>query len=275
MKKLITALLVCSLITVSFASCNLNSKKKDDSSSKSSSSESADNSDSKSSDKDSSSKSSDKDSSTADVSVAANDSTIDQASTEPATVSTEFTTLKKGQIDKSIVGSWTSDDLGGATIVLTKDGSVGAKMDYSSMMYFSNGKLMLQGKECETTFDGSKISATADGNDILVIERTGKSDKSSMDGEYKLTGGQMYTSMAGSMPESTTITMNIAGEKLNLTMNDLCTYASDNGTIEVINDNSHLLTTSDGNSVSTYKLDGTTLTLTSADNNVITLNKAE
>lgn len=95
MKKLIAALLVCSLITVSFASCNLNSKKKDDSSSKSSSSESADNSDSKSSDKDSSSKSSDKDSSTADVSVAANDSTIDQASTEPATVSTEFTTLKK------------------------------------------------------------------------------------------------------------------------------------------------------------------------------------
>ena len=71
---------------------------------------------------------------------------------------------------------------------------------------------MLQGKECETTFDGSKISATADGNDILVIERTGKSDKSSMDGEYKLTGGQDVTQhWLVSMPESTTV--NIAGEK--------------------------------------------------------------
>ncbi len=265
MKKLIAILMACTMMTA-FVSCDSSDKDKESSESKTSVSESVDDS-SKDSSKDSDDEGSSKDDESSEKEESSDkdeDSDSKDSKSEDADESSKaaLPEVEAGKIDEKLVGSWTAEEMGGGSMVFSKDNRLSMVVDYSEMMNFKNGKLVTSGEECDTTFDGKKITAKSQDQDVLVLEREGDADSSNMDGKYILTGGAIYDMMGATGMK---IYFTITGEKLVMEM-DMCEYAADGKYITVLGDEIGMFSSEDGDDVtSEYKIDGETLTIFSDD----------
>lgn len=172
--------------------------------------------------------------------------------------------------DSEIIGSWTSDDLMGAVMVFKEDGSLSFKADYSGtmgLMHFENNKLILSGMECDTTFDGSKIEANLLGDSVMSLERTGEKDDSTIDGEYKLTGGMIYSELTENYTNDFII--NITDNSSVVLNVKIGTYKADGSVLTITGDTKGMFGGADeigeaaGSGIEhcTYTIDGDTLTL--------------
>lgn len=172
--------------------------------------------------------------------------------------------------DSEIIGSWTSDDLMGAVMVFKEDGSLSFKADYSGtmgLMHFENNKLILSGMECDTTFDGSKIEANLLDDSVMSLERTGEKDDSTIDGEYKLTGGMIYSELTENYTNDFII--NITDNSSVVLNVKIGTYKADGSVLTITGDTKGMFGGADeigeaaGSGIEhcTYTIDGDTLTL--------------
>lgn len=174
--------------------------------------------------------------------------------------------------DTKIVGSWTGDDLMGAVMLFDADGSLNFKADYSGtmgLMHFENNKLILSGMECDTTFDGSKIEANLLGDSVMSLERTGEKDDSTLDGEYKLTGGMIYSELTENYTNDFII--NITDNSSVVLTVKIGTYKADGSVLTITGDSQGLLGGGNEESANTsgveecsYTIDGDTLTINTA-----------
>ncbi len=250
MKKLLALLLSCAMITVACASCDKDEKKEKES--KAESSAVSDDKD----DKEDDDKDDKKDEESKKDKEDKEDSKKDESSKGSASVE-----------DSSICGSWTSEDLFGAVLVFGEDGSLETTFDYSEMMSFKDGQLSVMGQTCDTTFDGSKLEASMQGQVVLSLERKGAKDESTMDGEYVPAESMGEDSL--SVFGDGEIAFIIEGDKL-IVSAEMGTYTADGKTL-VMKGGSTILssdTAEDGEDVEEsceYKIEGDTLTLIMAD----------
>lgn len=187
-------------------------------------------------------------------------------------------------IDKNIVGAWHSDELGG-DMNFSKDGKLDLVIDYSEYMHFNaDGNLVMSGLECEADYDGSNLSVTL-GEDmgmdeemnLISLERIGDANEDSVDGEYNLTGGELYDELITMYDneENASMKITIAGEDMSISV-ALCEFTAKDGKLELKGDNLSMLGLDDEDEGKCdYKIDGDTLTLTEASGNTLELTKSK
>ena len=135
------------------------------------------------------------------------------------------------------------------------------------------------GKE-EIKFDGTQLTVShhydasevdeGGEQDILLLDmkRRGEADSSSYDGEYDLLDGSYRDMLAYNLAISTekiSVTAAVDGEKLKFTVNDYCSFETNDGTLELFSENMNYVKHTDDSVKYTYKIDGDTLTLTYED----------
>ena len=148
-------------------------------------------------------------------------------------------------------------------MVFSKDNRLSMVIDYSEMMNFKNGKLITSGEECDTTFDGKKITAKSQDQDVLVLER-----------RVMLTA-QIWTASIYSYRRCYIRHdgCNRHEDLLHYYRRKACNgngyvnkYAADGKYITVLGDEIGMFSSEDGDDVtSEYKIDGETLTIFSDD----------
>ncbi|MBQ8296597.1 MAG: hypothetical protein IJX77_02300 [Ruminococcus sp.] len=192
---------------------------------------------------------------------------------------------KNTTIDKNLVGAWYSDDFGG-DMVFGDDNKISMSMDYSEIMYFdADQNLMMSGVACPSEYDGKTLSVVlgeemgmTEEMEILTIERIGDADEDSIDGEYKLTGGELYTELnALYTDEGTTGDVNIIidGETLEIELS-LCEYKADGKKIEFTGEGVEILgLENEEDAVCDYEIDGDNLTLTESSGSTMEFTKSE
>lgn len=259
MKKLLAVLLACSAFALAMTGCN--DKKEEEKESSSSVSEASE--DSKSEDEYSDSES--------------------EASEEEETVEAttmDIPSISEGLVDDALTGSWFNEYLGGCYVFM-EDNTLAMEMDYSEMMHFKGDKLVLGEKETSYETDGKKVlaavdykefgveaptnedgTATGEKYEFLVMEREKEGD--SIDGTYKLTGGEIYTmfeSIYSSINMEPNLTIVVDGESLKLVI-DMCDYSADGKTVQMFGEGAAIFGLGDEDPKCSYKIDGDKLTLT-------------
>lgn len=204
--------------------------------------------------------------------------------------------IEAGQIDKKLIGQWYNNELGGC-ICFEPDNKVMMSMDFSSTMYFnSEGTLVMSGVECPTTYDGKTISVifknvdygSSESSDsesenessvieteFLKLERKGEPDKDSINGEYRLVGGDFYTDTLSlfSSENNDNMLMAIDGEKLTLKIG-ICEYTADGQKAELFGEGIDLFSASaQDDSVLDYTIEGDTLKMTDSSGETLEMKK--
>jgi len=184
-------------------------------------------------------------------------------------------------IDSKLIGSWYSDEIGG-NLSFSEDKKVSLSIDYSSIIHFNEDqKLEFSGITCDSEYDGKTLSATVDAGsetmEVLTIERIGKEDEDSIDGEYDLKGGELYSELQGIFDSETSSTLYVVvdGEDFDIKVN-LCEYKADGKKVELIGEGVEIFDFEDDDeAVLTYEIDGDKLTLTESGGNTIELKKQD
>lgn len=264
MKKLLAVLLACSAFALAMTGCS--DKKEEEKESSSSVSESSED---KNSDSESEAEKYDSDSS---------DEDSEEETAEPTTM--DIPSISEGLVDDALTGSWFNEYLGGCYVFM-EDNTLAMEMDYSEMMHFKGDKLVLGEKETSYETDGKKVlaavdykefgveaptnedgTATGEKYEFLVMEREKEGD--SIDGTYKLTGGEIYTmfeSIYSSINMEPNLTIVVDGESLKLVI-DMCDYSADGKTVQMFGEGAAIFGLGDEDPKCSYKIDGDKLTLT-------------
>ncbi len=272
MKKLLAVLLACSAFAFAMTGCS--DKKEEEKESSSSVSEASEDSKSEDeySDSESEAEKEDSDSSS-------------EASEEEETVEAttmDIPSISEGLVDDALTGSWFNEYLGGC-YVFKDDSTLAMEMDYSEMMHFKGDKLILGEQEAAYETDGKKVIAAVDYEEFgieaptnedgtassekyefLVMEREEASD--SIDGTYKLTGGEIYTmfeTIYSSINMEPSLTMIVDGESLKLII-DMCEYSADGKTLQMFGEGAAIFGLGEEDPKCIYVIDGDKLTLTDA-----------
>lgn len=175
------------------------------------------------------------------------------------------------------------------------DNGVGAMYaDISSTMHFnSDGSLTMESLKMNkdsVSFDGKTIRVKMDAasmgidpsslegenaelftQDILVLERIGAADSSSMDGEYKFNGGIMGDALSSEFAQeydsfsSDNLIVVIKGTSLLMKIDNIFTYTISGKTISMKSDN-EMFTDSFEQADVEYTVDGDTLYMYNAEN---------
>lgn len=168
-------------------------------------------------------------------------------------------------VDSNLVGEWYYA-AAGANMMFTEDNKVSASMDYTSVMYFDEAQnLVISGTAIPADYDGTTLSVTVEGMNMFILERKGEADPDSLDGTYRLTGGDLYTEMAavyeGTVTEDT-MQMVIEGQTMKILM-EFANYEADGSTLVFTETSANMLNIGDaGDATCDYVIDGDTLTLT-------------
>ena len=185
------------------------------------------------------------------------------------------------EIDTAILGEWSN---GASGYIFSEDRTVSLPIDFTSSAHFnSDGSFSMEstkvGKE-EIKFDGTQLTVShhydasevdeGGEQDILLLDmkRRGEADSSSYDGEYDLLNGSYRDMLAYNLAISTekiSVTAAVDGEKLKFTVNDYCSFETNDGTLELFSENMNYVKHTDDSVKYTYKIDGDTLTLTYED----------
>ena len=188
-------------------------------------------------------------------------------------------------IDKNLLGSWYSEDLGG-NMVFSDDNTVSVSVDYSELMYFdADMNLVISGVSCPAEYDGTNLSAVLGADltggeemEMFTLKRTGEADEDSLDGEYNLVSGSLYDELSALYEggiDTDSIQMVIDGETLEIMMN-FSEYKADGKQIEFVETSANFFEFEEGEEpICDYVIDGDTLTLTEASGETMELTKAE
>ncbi len=262
MKKLLAVLLACSAFTFAMTGCGDKKDKEESQESSSSVSESSGESDS-----------------SAESETAAEGAT--EAATERATTRV-INSVEEGKVDDKLVGAWYNEYMGGSYI-FRDDNTLAMQMDYSEIMSFKGDKLMRLETELDYEFDGKKVSVVTDyetigmegvtdeeGNpsddEYVVLEMEKAEESDSVDGTYKLTGGEFYTmfeTIYSAMNIAPDITIEVEGESFLFTV-EMCTYSADGETLQMFGDGAAIFGLGDEEPKCNYTIEGDTLTLIDA-----------
>ncbi|MDE6425858.1 MAG: hypothetical protein K2K89_06950 [Ruminococcus sp.] len=140
--------------------------------------------------------------------------------------------------DGSIVGAWYSGDSYGFRF--DENGSGGVFVDATEMLHFTkDGKFFMSEMTLEPetiNFDGTNLSITMQGNDILTMTRNDGNNPDSFDGIYTFKSGAFYEGMAISLgesfgvePENAIVYAIVDGEKMYVEFTGLFRYTAENG----------------------------------------------
>ncbi|MBE6862755.1 MAG: hypothetical protein E7497_07670 [Ruminococcus sp.] len=212
-----------------------------------------------------------------------NSDSSSEASEEEETVEAttkEIPSIEEGLVDDALIGSWFNEYMGGSYL-FKEDNTLSMELDYAEIMYFKGDKLILGEYEIDYETDGKKVSviadyealnvepptdengsATADKYEILIMERKEESD--SIDGTYKLTGGEIFTmfkSIYGSIEMEPSLSIIVDGESLKLIV-DMCEYSADGKTLQMFGEGAAIFGLGDEDPKCEYSIDGDTLSLT-------------
>lgn len=138
----------------------------------------------------------------------------------------------------SIIGAWYYDDAYGFRF--DENGKGGVFVDATDMLHFtSDGKFFISEMTLEPetiNFDGTNLSITMQGNEILSMTRNDGNNPDSFDGTYTFKSGAFYEGMASSMggsfgiePENAVVYAIVDGEKMYVEFAEIFTYTADNG----------------------------------------------
>ncbi|MCM1314648.1 MAG: hypothetical protein NC205_05770 [Prevotella sp.] len=172
---------------------------------------------------------------------------VSKASTESAEddkteKSTEKKTSEITEDDRttegSIVGAWYSGASYGFRF--DENGSGGVFVDATEMLHFTaDGKFFMSEMTLEPetiNFDGTNLSITMQGNDILTMTRNDGNNPDSFDGIYTFKSGAFYEGMAISLgesfgvePENAVVYAIVDGEKMYVEFTGLFRYTAENG----------------------------------------------
>lgn len=191
---------------------------------------------------------------------------------------------EKKDVDSKLVGEWHSDDLGGS-LCFSDDKRVSISVEYTDYMYFdSDMNLNMSGMALDSEYDGSKLSVVLDEDDgadeemeLLTLERIGEADEDSLNGEYKLTGGELYSQLSTMFGEdyNQDINMTIDDEELFVSL-DICDYKADGKKLEFTGDGVEFFDFDDEDeAICDYKIDGDNLTITESSGDTMELTKVE
>ncbi len=214
---------------------------------------------------------------------------------------------------KALVGKWEMPSLVDAGmdsggLEFEADGTGSIYMDTSSIIH-AEGKSICIGSGDEkfaftedmVQFDGNTLKIDLENNDILTMEKIEEDDSEnaeesaedgtteaetadieSFDGEYKFVSGSIYDVIVeGLMKDSTefkkedlNVIIGFSGEKSEITYDDIFTYSADKDNITIMGWASFIGNATDGEDLKAkYKIDGTTLEVTSSEGNIETLYK--
>ena len=141
--------------------------------------------------------------------------------------------------EKELIGKWEMPSLSEAGMdcggLEFKEGGKGSLfMDTSSIIhaedkdiYVGEGDDAFVFEEKFVEFDGKTLKVNVNDNDMLTMERTGKEDSSTYDGEYKLISGLLYDQIVSGIlegndemkKEDLSVVMGIDGKKTEMTYN--------------------------------------------------------
>lgn len=140
----------------------------------------------------------------------------------------------------SVVGMWISPDDSSYGFNFRDDNKCGILVDATEMVHFtSDGKFFMSEMSIESdgiTNDGTTLSVSAMGNDILTMKRNDGSNSGSFDGSYTLVSGAFYDGMALSMCDSfgiedgnATIYAIVSGEQMYIELANIFDYTAEDG----------------------------------------------
>lgn len=285
MKKLFALLLSCSLITCVFSACGDNETNGESGAdlSSSSSDEVSENSAESSSESDYE-VSTDENGNNMAVSSSEDDTDIstelDDESSGEEIVNQEPVPITPGEAgDKNLIGAWTNDELSASysSIKFTEDGIISTVIDCSEIMNISGDYLNMSGTECPYDFDGTKFTCIVTAADmgiedseteieelsILEMTKLDPGDMSDLNGDYLLDGGMLYDAYSASLPMDGDIYITVNDGHIDMEI-QICGYDSDGENLTWKGDAEALFGITTGeNAVSTYTIDGDTLTLKS------------
>ncbi len=193
--------------------------------------------------------------------------------------------IPDGSDNAELYGSWYSESTG-ETLIFGEDDTLGIEVDYSSLMHFEGDKFVLFEGEASFEQEDSTVtiyiesdsleieigsSEDADDSDkkiqFMVMEKIDSDDDKSVDGTYKLTGGELYTELAEiyAIIEGSSPLITVDGESLKLAVS-LCDYAAEDGKLVLIGDGAALFGfDSDETAICEYEADNDKLTIEFAD----------
>lgn len=196
--------------------------------------------------------------------------------------------IEKGLIDEALVGKWFNETLGGSYF-FRADGKLEMHSDYSATLHFTSENALINNIEAPFEYDGKKLTVSADNKtlgvpatdesgdssetvvyDVVILERTDDENPDSIDGTYKLTGGEVYKTFSsiyssyGLIPQ---LSMIINCEKLTLVLS-MCEYSANGSVVQMFGDGAALFGLEDNqNAICTYEIDGNTLSITDSAGN--------
>lgn len=215
--------------------------------------------------------------------LSGNKTAVSQKTTADTEEDTDISVSEENRTTEgSVIGSWysTDDNYG---FVFDENGTGGVLVYATEMIHFTNdGKLFMSSMTLEPEcidYDGTNLSVSFQGTEILKMKRNDSSNPDSFNGEYTFVSGAFYDGMVSSIgenfgiePEETVVYAMIDGEKMYIEFTGLFTYSADNG--DFIFDGLETLGIEDGR-VLTYEFAGDKLILENGVSDELILEKIE
>lgn len=196
--------------------------------------------------------------------------------------------------EKKIIGKWEMPSLSEAGMdcggLEFKEGGKGSLfMDTTKILHAEDKGICIGegddafvfGEKC-IEFDGKTLKVDVDGNDMLTMERTGKSDNSSYDGEYRILSGLLYDQIVSGILEGISdmkkedlkVIIDIDGKNTQMTYSDVFDYKADKKKIEITGWASFLGSADENGKISSeYKVKGGELEIKNQSGDVEKLKK--
>ncbi len=137
--------------------------------------------------------------------------------------------------NNSIIGKWSysdTDTYGG--YIFGDNGKVSIFHDISESIHFENDAFVFADNRIEgsgISYDGSLLTVEDSGQSLMELRRTGEDSPGNKDGEYRLEGGIMLSSLKLSMDipvdSEAVILLDIYGSSVTITAVDIMDYSYD------------------------------------------------
>ncbi len=245
MKKLISVLMACAMVTGTFVSCGKDEKEESSESKKDVSvSESAEEDKTTEPETEEETEEDTTEVETTTEAVTEEDTTeVEEETTESVDEDSETdgesteVDISEGVSDENIIGMWLSED---DDVVMgfnfNEDGNADIFMDMTELTHFtSDGKLFMDSETFESdciSYDGTVLAVTVNGQDAFTMTKeSGSAD--GFDGIYTMTSGVIYDSLMTSVDESTEVFVIVSGESLYSGYRDMFKYSANDGTIKM------------------------------------------
>jgi hypothetical protein len=169
--------------------------------------------------------------------------------------------FKEGEVDKELLGKWTTKEGGfDGWYEYKEDGKGSVYLDSSSIIHFEGDKIYFQTTELgpdKYTFEDGKFSLNVNGRDILTMEKI-EGGNDTFDGKYNVTSGLLYDQYDKTYKNTDdySFTFEADGKNSILGLNNCFTYSADGEKI-YIGEGSSLF----NNKEFDYTIDGKKLTL--------------